>query len=211
MTHDEADLHGRPLDDVPERDPGEYCNARKSDSGTFEGYCDARAGAGTDHLGDGRCKWHGGGTPRGEDSPHFETGAWSEYVDFDDDVVASVAEIEDDIAALEELRNERMARYYQALKHLAETEGTEVAKEILAQIDEDQEVDPKLIKSLARVISASSEGMDRLVGRIQSLTNDIIDAKADHPDLLQVNHSMDDDQLDDLKEDIAAAYGGDET
>lgn len=50
---------------VPPTEPGEYCNAKKTernDSGRviFTGYCDAKAGVGTDHLGEGRCKWHGG-------------------------------------------------------------------------------------------------------------------------------------------------------
>lgn len=60
---------------VPKIDTGEYCNAKKTernDDGkkVFRGYCQAVAGKGTDHLGDGRCKYHGGaiegaGAPKG--------------------------------------------------------------------------------------------------------------------------------------------------
>jgi len=36
--------------------------------------CELPAGWGTDHVGWGRCKLHGGATPRGENSPHFRHG-----------------------------------------------------------------------------------------------------------------------------------------
>lgn len=158
----------------------------------------------------GKCRFHGGATtaPRGEDSPHFKDGTWSQYVDYDDDVVATVEQMDGDLAYLEELRDERMAQYYQALKHLAANEGTEVAMEILDKIDEGQEVEADLIRSLARVIGVSSQGVDRLVARIQSLTNDIVEIKGEHPERLEVEHSYDDEQLAQLRDDISAAYGG---
>lgn len=45
---------------LPTKQPGKYCNGIKSD-GT--GYCQNQAGKGTDHVGQGRCKFHGGATP----------------------------------------------------------------------------------------------------------------------------------------------------
>lgn len=58
---------------VPKVDAGEHCNAKKvrrNDDGKllFDGYCEQRAGHGTDHVGEGRCKYHGGcstGAPKG--------------------------------------------------------------------------------------------------------------------------------------------------
>lgn len=44
------------------------------------GHCTQPAGWGTDHVGEGRCKLHGGKTPRGADSPHFVHGARSIYM-----------------------------------------------------------------------------------------------------------------------------------
>lgn len=41
--------------------------------------CQRPAGWGTDHVGEGRCKLHGGLTPRGADSPHYKHGAYSRY------------------------------------------------------------------------------------------------------------------------------------
>lgn len=45
--------------DLEQKPPGKYCNARKSDG---SGYCQHTAGWGTDHTGHGRCKYHGGAT-----------------------------------------------------------------------------------------------------------------------------------------------------
>ena len=48
------------MSDLEQKEPGEYCNARKTDG---SGYCQHEAGWGTDHSGVGRCKFHGGSTP----------------------------------------------------------------------------------------------------------------------------------------------------
>lgn len=62
---DEDELIGKDTGDVPKIDSGEYCNAKKTDrdddgESFFAGYCNSKAGAGTDHLGEGRCRWHAG-------------------------------------------------------------------------------------------------------------------------------------------------------
>jgi hypothetical protein len=49
------DKAGRPV--IP---AGKHCNARARQT---DGYCGRAAGAGTDHVGTGRCKHHGGCTP----------------------------------------------------------------------------------------------------------------------------------------------------
>lgn len=46
-------------DRLPSKEPDEHCNARTRSGG----YCKNRAGYGTDHVGVGRCKFHGGSTP----------------------------------------------------------------------------------------------------------------------------------------------------
>jgi len=51
------------MSNLDKRDPGDNCNARKTDG---SGYCQQPSGWGTDHLGHGRCKYHGGDSPNGE-------------------------------------------------------------------------------------------------------------------------------------------------
>ena len=62
----------------------------KSKQADVRGICGARtrkgtpcrrpAGWGTDHPGVGRCKYHGGATPRGADSPHYRHGLRCRYL-----------------------------------------------------------------------------------------------------------------------------------
>ncbi|WP_394739618.1 hypothetical protein [Natronococcus roseus] len=69
----EDELIGEPSEDVPKIEPGEDCNGKKidrTDEGDvlFNGYCNNPAGFSTDHVGEGRCKFHGGyssGPPEG--------------------------------------------------------------------------------------------------------------------------------------------------
>ena len=56
---DAEDMNGGGHEDLPPKEPGEHCNARKTDG---SGYCQQPAGWGTDHD-VGRCKFHGGSTP----------------------------------------------------------------------------------------------------------------------------------------------------
>lgn len=59
----DAEVHALPV-----RPPTQTCNARLSRG---SGYCSNQAGKGTDHTGYGRCKLHGGLSPRdeGHDGP----------------------------------------------------------------------------------------------------------------------------------------------
>lgn len=55
------------------RPPGSLCNARLARQ---DGYCTNAAGEGTDHVGYGRCKLHGGITKGRSDSPDGPLGMW---------------------------------------------------------------------------------------------------------------------------------------
>lgn len=212
-----------PVENVPKREPtGRRCNGRKKlkrdgeiardgqGRALFAGYCGNWPGKGTDHVGQGRCSLHGGASLRGEDHPNFKDGSWSGFVDYDEDVLAAVEDIEGDIEVLETLRAERLGQHYQAIKHLAQNEGTAVAQEILEKMDAGQEVDAQLIGQLARVIGASSKGMDRLVARIQSLTNDIADRKGEDPRTFRKEQEFSDDAQERLERLVEGIGGGGE-
>ena len=63
----------------PKISPGYECNARRFRDGEFRGYCSNRAGKGTDHVGEGRCSFHGGkaGAPTGSANGRYVHGAYS--------------------------------------------------------------------------------------------------------------------------------------
>jgi len=66
------------------------------------GRCQLPAGWGTDHPGVGRCKLHGGATPRGADSPHFRHGLDCRYLPPADKDRDDVSE-EQVVSAIEEV------------------------------------------------------------------------------------------------------------
>lgn len=78
---DEDALLGQPLEDVPKIAPDEKCRGRKTEGPkgekVFAGYCGARAGKATAHLGEGRCKFHGGKNSgeNGQGAPEANTNA----------------------------------------------------------------------------------------------------------------------------------------
>jgi hypothetical protein len=76
---DEQQLIGLDVDDVPKREADENCNARRTRSGVFKGYCKRTSGWGTDSE-SGRCSSHGGassGAPEGNTNA-VDVGAWAE-------------------------------------------------------------------------------------------------------------------------------------
>lgn len=76
---DEEQFIGEEVEAAPKLEPGYHCNARsfeRIDDGPnrLTGYCSMRAGWGTDHVGEGRCRLHGGaivggGAPKGNQNP----------------------------------------------------------------------------------------------------------------------------------------------
>jgi hypothetical protein len=120
MTQSEEEFVGQPIDDVPKRTPDEDCNARRSEDGTFVGYCSATAGKGTDHVGEGRCSHHGGKAPRGTDAPNYKHGAYSDHLRSDltpaeqeafEDLVASFEDPDETLDAIRELAAEVLLKY----------------------------------------------------------------------------------------------------
>jgi len=73
MEHQPDDLVGEPVGDAPMREPGEYCNGRRTRDGIFIGYCKRTSGWGTDED-SGRCDWHGGS---GGSSDEHEGNDWA--------------------------------------------------------------------------------------------------------------------------------------
>ncbi|MFC6975805.1 hypothetical protein ACFQL1_15835 [Halomicroarcula sp. GCM10025709] len=72
MDVNEEDLIGEPLDEVPQQQPSdEHCLGRRSEKrdgeSVFVAYCRSTPGRGTDHVGEGRCKHHGGNAGSGGD------------------------------------------------------------------------------------------------------------------------------------------------
>jgi hypothetical protein len=179
MNVDESAYEGRPPDDVPQQQPtDDACMGKKTDrrddrTTVFVGYCRSWPGKGTDHVGEGRCKHHGGATPRGEDSPHFEHGLFSDYLSPEDRQTMARLEEYDDEAKLEELINWRLARLRRAVRALNDgaDERTfwEAFEEIINQagpVGEDE------IRELARMLDKGNRAMQQEVDLVRRLIKD---------------------------------------
>lgn len=116
----EEELIGEPIDNVPQREPGEKCNARRSSNGSFKGYCKNPAGKGTEHFGGGRCSNHGGCSPRGEESPHFEHGLYSDYLSEEDRDELEAIDARGNLANLQSTINFEFLRLRRAVRHMEE-------------------------------------------------------------------------------------------
>lgn len=83
----EGEFEGGPVEEAPKIAPDHYCNSRqseKTDDGesVFAGYCSLRSGWGTDHVGEGQCKLHGGSI-EGAGAPDHNQNAQTHALDAD--------------------------------------------------------------------------------------------------------------------------------
>ncbi|MFW6437717.1 MAG: hypothetical protein ACOCZ7_01780 [Armatimonadota bacterium] len=118
--------------------------------------CELRAGWGTDHVGEGRCKLHGGKTPRGADSPHFRHGQRSAY--FDVNSVVEFAEWKETVGLTLALEDDLLYLVWLAREGLKPGATITVnTKDGLAQTNPD----PVYIATVADKLSRSWDRMKR--------------------------------------------------
>jgi len=91
-----------------------HCGAQKRDGS--DDSCKLPAGWGTSHVGEGRCKLHGGVTPTGQDHPQFEHGLFSDHLDPEDRRATEALAGMDDAEKLDELIDWRLARLRRYLR-----------------------------------------------------------------------------------------------
>jgi len=129
MKENEEELVGKPTDEVPTIEPDDDCNGKKwekeGDETVFVGYCNNRAGKGTDHLGEGRCKHHAGSSLKGEEHPNFEHGLFSDFLSDDDREELEAIEARGNLANLQATINYEFLRLRRAVRNLEGEEPEE--------------------------------------------------------------------------------------
>lgn len=103
------------------------CNAQKTDGSGDK--CSRAAGYGTDHLGWGRCKFHGGATPAGK--------IYAAKVEAADRILGFPIEIEPAEAILQQVRQSagHVQWYHQQILRFDDVTGGD-AKQVLLQLSE---------------------------------------------------------------------------
>lgn len=134
--------------------------------------CDLPAGWGTDKDG-GKCKLHGGASPRGSDHGRFKHGLFSDYLDDEDQDTVDALDDYDDAEKLDELINWRLARLRRAVKSLQDDEDQRTfwdAFETL--VGQTGNPDPDQIKQLAKMLSSGNRAMQDEIDLVRKLIKD---------------------------------------
>lgn len=147
------------------------CGAGKRDGSGDN--CSLPAGWGTDHVGEGKCKLHGGASLKGKESATFKHGLFSDYLDDEDRDAIDALEDYDDAEKLDELINWRLARLRRAVKAMQDPEDQrtfwDAFEELVTSVgepDEDQ------LKELAKMLSSGNRAMQDEIDLVRKLIKD---------------------------------------
>lgn len=165
---------GGETSEAPKVDPEYYCNSRRSDKGTFLGYCKNRAGKQTEHFGDGRCWLHGGNSPRGDDSPNFKHGLFSDYLDDDERETIDVLEQKQNAEKLQTIIDWRIARLRRAVRKLNDVdeeteEPTNIYEAFQTLVDRADKMESDEIKELAAMLGRNEDNLQREIDQIRKM------------------------------------------
>jgi len=146
------------------------CNATTRDGDP----CQLPAGWGTDHVGEGRCKLHGGSTvtPTGEDNGAFKHGLFSDHLGEEDRETIATLEEYGDAEKLDEIINWRLARLRRAVRALNEDDEQNfwaAFSELAGQVGDP---DPEQIQELARMLDKGNRAVQMEIDTLRKLIKD---------------------------------------
>lgn len=148
------------------------CGANKRDGSGDQ--CALPAGWGTDHVGEGNCKLHGGAAvKKGRENPNFKHGLFSDYLDEQDQETIRILEEYGDAEKMDSLINWRLARLRRAVEALHDDDDQRTfwdAFETLVQATSDPEADQ--IKELAKMLSHGNRAMQDEIDLVRKLIKD---------------------------------------
>lgn len=138
-----------------------------------EGTCSLPAGWGTDHVGEGACKLHGGVGMKGKDNPNFKHGLFSDHLDEKDRETIELLEEYGDADKLDSLINWRLARLRRAVESLNDDADQrtfwDAFEELVAQTGDP---DADQIKQLAKMLSSGNRAMQDEIDLVRKLIKD---------------------------------------
>lgn len=144
----------------------ERCGRKKRDGSGDP--CSLPAGWGTDHVGDGACKLHGGGNPRGMDHPNTVHGLRSAYLTDDDREIYESVQEHDNADLIQEEIWAIKTKLLRAARATNGQEGVGMATDLLDKI-QDGEADAEVVSALAKLLQVSESSVDRAIGRLNDL------------------------------------------
>lgn len=190
-------LIGEPLDDVAKLEPGYYCRARRVDRDAeplaFAGYCMQRAGYKTEHVGEGRCHLHGGASPRGRDSPHFEHGIFSDHMNDEDREAMEILEGYSNAEKLQEAINFRLVKVRRAQEYLHDEDDDrnfwDAFDEVVRAATESPDgLESSDIRELGNMLSSGQQALQNELDLIRRMI--LAHSKITEGETLNVNNDM---------------------
>lgn len=150
----------------------DYCGATKRDGSGDT--CTLPAGWGTDHVGEGNCKLHGGAARKtGKDNPNFKHGLFSDHLDDKDQEAIEVLEEYGDAEKLDELINWRLARLRRAVEAMSDPEDQRTFWDAFDDlVQQTGEPDDAQIKELASMLVQGNRAMQEEIDMIRKLVKD---------------------------------------
>lgn len=143
----------------PEDDPYNYHDGYWR-CGRNDG-CGQKAGWGTNHVGIGACKLHGGATP----TVH---GLRSQYLTDEDREIYEAVQEHDNADLIQEEIHAIKTKLLRAARATNGSEGVGMATNLLEKI-EDGEADAEVVSALAKLMQVSESSVDRAIGRLNDL------------------------------------------
>lgn len=134
--------------------------------------CKLPAGWGTDHVGEGACKLHGGVTPTGEDNPAFEHGLFSDHLSEQDRRTVGALDEYGDAEKLDELINWRLARLRRYLREMSEEEEMSFWDAFRDVVDATDEVTDDEIRALAQMLDRNNRAVQEEIDLVRKLIKD---------------------------------------
>jgi uncharacterized protein YjcR len=121
----------------------------------------------------GKCGYHGGKSPKGEEHPSFEHGLFSDYLSEEDRETIAALEEHDDAEKLEDLINWRLARLRRAVKSLNDQSQEQTFWDAFSEIvTKTGSVDADEINELAKMLDRGNRAMQEEVDLVRKLIRD---------------------------------------
>lgn len=192
--------------DSPEADEynyyDEYWRCGRNDG------CGQAAGWGTDHVGVGACKLHGGnaGAPSGPDNGNWKHGLFSEVVREEDK--ATLKKIEDmtTAAKLESTLNMQIMKLHRAVEQSESAEQSDfwgAFADLMSKVEEPEETD---LRSLASMLTQNDRYLREWMDLIRKSAKDL--HKITEGEQVTVEHGVDEDALAEVRDAVESAYSG---
>lgn len=139
--------------------------------------CGHTAGWGTDHVGVGACRLHGGSSLRGEDHPDFKHGLFSDVVREEDHDLLQKIEQMSTAAKLESTLNMQVMKLHRAIEAMESEDRTafiEVFEDVVgAAAAPDQSISTTDLRYLAEMLTSNERSVREWMDLIRKTAKDL--------------------------------------